>query len=104
MHASSWIKKHLSCAEFCWVVYYRNSKTRLLLYHRRLTLGQDGRTDKLAWNLVHWIVLTEQWPYRMSYILQVIEDADQRAAGARNGEKIPDSISRVIFTSKFVIV
>jgi len=40
----------------------------------------------------------------MSYILQVIEDADQRAAGARNGEKIPDSISRVIFTSKFVIV
>jgi len=29
-------------------------------------------------DLVRWIVLTDQWPYRTAYIVQVIEDANQR--------------------------
>ncbi|XP_039260381.2 uncharacterized protein LOC120336713 [Styela clava] len=48
------------------------------------------RTQQGAEDLVRWIVLADQWPYRTSYILQVIEDADQRGSAGIEQEKIPD--------------
>ena len=36
------------------------------------------------------IVMTEQWPYKLSYILQVIDDANQRYIGGLKDQKIDD--------------
>ncbi|XP_077968890.1 uncharacterized protein LOC120344859 isoform X1 [Styela clava] len=41
-----------------------------------------------AEDLVRWIVLTDQWPYRVSYILQVIDDSDQRRMAKMTNRKI----------------
>nr|CAB3262168.1 uncharacterized protein LOC100178218 [Phallusia mammillata] len=50
-----------------------------------ITADEEGARD-----LVRWVVLTDQWPYRMSYLLQVIEDADQRSNSGRRSEVILD--------------
>ena len=41
-----------------------------------------------AEDLVIMIVITEQWPYRSSYILQVIDDANQREESGLKNECI----------------
>lgn len=48
------------------------------------------RTGSLAADIVRWVILTDQWPYRTSYILQVIEDASQRYNAGLLDERIPD--------------
>ena len=48
--------------------------------------------EQFANDIVYWILLTDQWPLRMSYILQVIEDADQRAVSGRREETIDDNV------------
>lgn len=37
-----------------------------------------GRHARDAEDLIKWIVAADQWPYRISYILQVVEDLDNR--------------------------
>lgn len=51
------------------------------------------RTRLMASNLVHWIVLTDQWPFRTSFILQIIEDADQREKAGIEKEALPEDCS-----------
>ena len=38
--------------------------------------------------ILYWIVLTDQWPFQMSYILFLIEEADQK-----QNAKINDGVS-----------
>ena len=40
--------------------------------------------DIYADDIVYWIVLTDQWPFRMSYILVIIESDDHQ----KNAERI----------------
>ena len=49
--------------------------------------------EQFATEVLYWILLTDQWPFRMSYILEVIEDADQRHAAGMSDEEISDDIS-----------
>ncbi|CAK8684873.1 unnamed protein product [Clavelina lepadiformis] len=51
----------------------------------------DTRNVYLAQDVVLWVILADQWPYRTSYLLQVIEDADQRTAAGRRSQQIVDS-------------
>jgi len=53
----------------------------------------DARTREFAEKLVCWIILTDQWPYRVSFILQIIEDADQRSMAGQKSQKIDDHTS-----------
>ncbi|XP_076817265.1 uncharacterized protein LOC143462849 isoform X2 [Clavelina lepadiformis] len=39
---------------------------------------KDDLCKQLARDFVLWVILTDQWPFRISYLLQVIEDTDQR--------------------------
>ena len=45
------------------------------------------RTKQMACNLVTWVVLTDQWPYGISYILQMIEECSNINKG---GDEIRD--------------
>ena len=36
------------------------------------------KTKQLAADLVVWVVLIDQWPYRMSYLLEVWDDMHER--------------------------
>ena len=38
-------------------------------------------------------MLTDQWPFRMSYILEVIQDADQRYCCGKKIEEIGDDVT-----------
>ncbi|XP_076810763.1 uncharacterized protein LOC143453352 isoform X2 [Clavelina lepadiformis] len=51
----------------------------------------EARNVYLAQDVVLWVILADQWPYRTSYLLQVIEDADQRTAAGRRSQQIIDS-------------
>ena len=53
----------------------------------------DVRTKLFAENLVCWIILTDQWPYRISFILQIIEDADQRYLAGKKDQAIHEDMS-----------
>ena len=50
-------------------------------------------TKALAEEIVYWILLTDQWPFRMCYMLQVIEDADQREFCKKQDEVIEDDVT-----------
>jgi len=58
-----------------------------------LTCDIDARNEQLAKDITRWVVLTDLWPYRMSFIMQVIIDADQRQAAGRKAENILDSLT-----------
>ena len=57
------------------------------------TEDNHERTKLFAENLVCWIILTDQWPYRISFILQIIEDADQRYLAGKKDQYINEDIS-----------
>uniref|UniRef100_H2YLV4 Uncharacterized protein n=1 Tax=Ciona savignyi TaxID=51511 RepID=H2YLV4_CIOSA len=62
-----------------------------------------GRNVKDARDVVGWVVLTDQWPYRVSYLLQVIEDADQRSNAGRRSETIADDVTLMTIYQNSVI-
>ncbi|XP_078492068.1 uncharacterized protein LOC100180590 [Ciona intestinalis] len=64
---------------------------------------ENVRNKSFAQDMVFWIVLTDQWPYRVSYLLQVIEDADQRSNAGRRSEAIEDNMPLLDIYEKHVI-
>jgi len=63
----------------------------------------DVRTKLFAENLVCWIILTDQWPYRISFILQIIEDADQRYLAGKKDQAIHEDMSLLEIYRKHVV-
>lgn len=63
----------------------------------------DEKNKLFAENLVCWIILTDQWPYRISFILQIIEDADQRYLAGKKDQEISEDISLLEIYQKHVI-
>ena len=53
----------------------------------------EKESKEFAKEILYWILLTDQWPFRLSYILEIIEDADQRKKSGKYGEAIPDDAS-----------
>ena len=51
-----------------------------LLYYCSVPLKSE-RTDRFLRQLIWWIVLCEQWPVRISMLLQILEDDDQLRSG-----------------------
>nr|XP_002120296.1 uncharacterized protein LOC100178218 [Ciona intestinalis] len=66
----------------------------------RPTIGRNAADAK---DIVGWVVLTDQWPYRVSYLLQVIEDADQRSNAGRRSESIDDDVTLICIYQNTVI-
>ena len=59
---------------------------------RRMSLHVTGK-DGFVRDILYWIILTDQWPFRMSYILVIIENADHRKSAGRINEAIEDDVS-----------
>jgi len=63
----------------------------------------DVRTKLFAEDLVCWIILTDQWPYRISFILQIIEDADQRYLAGKKDQAIHEDMPLFEIYRKHVV-
>jgi len=65
-----------------------------MIHHKLYTFLADRKDNaNFAKELLYWILLTDQWPFRMSYLLEVIEDSDQRADVGNKIEAIDDDTS-----------
>ena len=49
--------------------------------------------EKFAKEILYWTLLTDQWPFRVSYMMEIIDDADQREASGKDAEGIDDDVS-----------
>ena len=58
-----------------------------------MTEKSKKKVKKFAKDMLYWILLTDQWPFRISYMLEVIEDADQRESAGKKKEAICDKTS-----------
>ena len=63
------------------------------MYFFSLLALNKKENREFAKEILCWILLTDQWPFRLSYILEIIEDADQRKQSGKYGEAIPDDAS-----------
>ena len=72
-------KISLTIENFC---FFLSTKTEML----------EKENEEFAKDMLYWILLTDQWPFRISYILEVIEDADQRKSAGKEKEAIGDDV------------